>query len=168
MAERNGTLNIVSCFFTSYYDDVRDLDLGEFLAYCPLSQSVEDEAEFDALHMDWEIGEEGNRHNVTLHEMPVPTHRYRVADINDALEQYAGVTLDDLNTDWRHDDRMLYVPEYDAFYNFTSDFGPGQFFPRYGERSGDIVTLWSDSSVLRLRLTSDWFHILSHLPSGAT
>ena len=90
---------------------------------------------------------------MTLDRMPVPTHRYRVSRINDALMQYAGITLDDLSTDWRHDARMLYVPEYDAFYNFTSDFGPGMFEPRYGERSGDIVTLWGDSAVLRLQLT---------------
>ncbi|MBQ1620747.1 MAG: hypothetical protein II094_07065, partial [Oscillospiraceae bacterium] len=72
------TFSPISCFFTSYYSDPRDLDLAEFLAYCPLAESVEDEKEFDALQVDWEIGEGENRHYATLDEMPVPTHRYRV------------------------------------------------------------------------------------------
>ena len=165
----HSSATMVSCFFSSHYADPRDLDLAEFLAYCPLSEPVEDEAEFDALNLDWEIEDEnGVRSSMTLDRMPVPTHRYRVSRINDALIQYAGIMLDDLSTDWRNDERMLYVPEYDAFYNFTSDFGPGFFEPRYGERSGDIVTLWGDSAVLRLQLTDGGYHILSHLPSGAT
>ena len=146
-------LNLAACFFSSYYADPRDLDLSEFLAYCPLSEPVEDEAEFDALNIDWETEDEnGVRRPMTLDRMPVPVHRYRVSRINDALMQYAGITLDDLTTDWRRDERMLYASAYDAFYNFTSDFGPGVFVPRYGERDGDAVTLWSNGAVLRLRL----------------
>ena len=163
---RGEEMNLVACFFSSYYADVRDLDLCEFLAYCPLSEPTGDEAEFNALHLDWEIEDEnGVRRPMTRDRMPVPVRRYRVSRINDALMQYAGVTLDDLTTDWRHDERMIYAPEYDAFYNFTSDFGPGVFEARYGERDGDAVTLWSDSAILRLRLTDGGWHIQSHLPS---
>ena len=149
-----------SCFFTSTYSDPRDLDLAAFLAYCPLRETVSD---------DWgTIRDDAEREAVTASgKYPgdfVPTHRYRVADIDGALTRYAGVTLDELATDWRHDGRMLYLPEYDAFYNFTSDFAAGVFQPRYGERDGGAVTLWSDDAVLRLRLTDGGYHILSHLP----
>lgn len=161
-------LNLAACFFSSYYADVRDLDLCEFLAYCPLSETMVDETEFNALHLDWQVEDEnGVRRRIRRDEMPVPVRRYRVSRINDALMQYAGVTLDDLTTDWRHDERMIYVSEYDAFYNFTSDFGPGVFDARYGVRDGDAVTLWSDSAVLKLRLTDGGWRILSHLPSEA-
>ena len=153
-------LNVASCFFTSTYADPRDLDLAAFLAYCPLGETISD---------DWgTIIDDAERAAVTASgNYPgdfVPTHRYRASDVNDALMQYAGVTLDELTTDWRRDGRLLYLPEYDAFYNFTSDFGPGVFEARYGERDSDAVTLWSDDAALRLRLTDGGWHILSHLP----
>ena len=157
---RDEALNPVSCFFTSTYSDPRDLDLAAFLAYCPLGETVSD---------DWgTIRDDAERAAVTASgNYPgdfVPTHRYRVSDIDGALTRYARITLDELATDWRHDGRMLYLPEYDAFYNFTSDFAAGVFEPRYGERYGDEVTLWSDGAVLRLRLTGEGYRILSHLP----
>lgn len=167
------TCTPVSCFFTSAYADPRDLDLAKYLAYClPLAEPVEEEAEFESVVSGslWEefvSSEDGSARRRTLSEMPVPVHRYRVSRINDVLTQYAGITLDDLHTDWRHDGRTIYVPEYDAFYNFTSDFGPGVFEPRSGERSGDIVTLRGDHTVLRLRVTDGGYRILSHLPIGA-
>lgn len=163
----------VSCFFTSTYADPRDLDLAQFLAYCfPLEEPVEEEAEFESVVSGsfWEElvnSEDGSTRKRTLSDMPVPVHRYRVSRINELLSQYAGITVDDLSTDWRHDGRTIYVPEYDAFYNFTSDFGPGVFEPRSGERSGDIVTLRGDHTVLKLRVTDGGYHILSHLPIGA-
>ena len=162
------TLSPISCFFTSYYSDPRDLDLIEFLRYCPLAEGVEDEKEFDALHVDWEIGEGEDQHYATLDEMPVPTHRYRVSRINEVLRQYAGITLDDMHTDWRSVGEPPYLPEYDAFYNFTSDFGPGVFEPTSGTQTGDLVTLRSAHAELRVQvLGGDAFHILSYQPLGA-
>ena len=153
--------SMVSCFFTSLYSDPRDLDLAEFLRYCPLAEAVTDEAEFDALDHGWTVGRDG--HRATLAELPVPVWRYRVSAINEALTKYAGITLDDMRTDWRKDSRMLYSPEQDAFYNFTSDFGPGTFVPTAGEQTGDILTLRSASTVLTLRLTAGGWQILSYL-----
>ena len=149
--------SIVSCFLTSYYYSPRHLDLEEFLAYFPI-QGVVDETELDALRAayagsGWRILE--------LQELPVPVHRYRVADINAALTQYAGITLDDMSTDWRNEERMLYLPEYDAFYNFTSDFGPGMFAPESGEHLGSIVRLYGNHAALQLSGTPDSFQIMS-------
>ena len=39
---RYTTSTPVSCFFTSHYDDPRDIDLAEFLRYCPLSTTLGD------------------------------------------------------------------------------------------------------------------------------
>ena len=39
---RYTTSTPVSCFFTSHYDDPRDIDLAEFLRYCPLSTALGD------------------------------------------------------------------------------------------------------------------------------
>ena len=160
---RGEAVNPVTCFFTSSYDDARDLDLIAFLAYCPLAEDDVTDAEFDALDHGWMHGD----HRASLIEMPVPVHRYRVSRIDELLTRYAGVTVDELNVDWRHDERTIYSPDLNAFYNFTSDFGPGFFYPRYGEREGDVVTLWADYAVLRLRVTEDGYHILSHLRTRA-
>ena len=70
-----------------------------------------------------------------------PVHRYRAADISALLEQYAGITVADLNS-WAG---TLYLEEYDAFYNFTSDFGPGAFICSGGEKQGGVIRLWSDA-----------------------
>ena len=37
---RYTTSTPVSCFFTSHYDDPRDIDLAEFLRYCPLTTRI--------------------------------------------------------------------------------------------------------------------------------
>ena len=68
-------------------------------------------------------------------------------------------------------DNVIYLEEYDAWYNFTSDYGPGMFIPAYGMREGSTVTLWEMPSgngtpgdILTLEETADGFRILSHLP----
>ena len=148
--------SLVSCFFTSYYSTPRDINLDEFLTYCPLGMDINlpdgtmTEKEREALIATGKY-----------YGYDVPTWRYRVSDINAALTQYAGITLDDMTTDWRNDERMLYLPEYDAFYNFTSDFGPGTFVPESGMHLGSIVRLDSQWSTLQLSGTPDNFQIMS-------
>ena len=80
------------------------------------------------------------------------------------LEQYAGITTEDLSGVGM--DTVLYLEEYDAWYNFTSDYGPGMFIPVYGLREGSAVTLWEMSSkdTLILEETEEGFRIRSHLP----
>lgn len=159
----------ISCFFTSRYSDPRDMDAVEFLYYCPDQGILEvgDEAEFRMVQkkMDWRIGDDN--HLASLEEIPVPCHRLPRSYINEILTKYAGITVEEMHTDWLEE--ALYIPETDCFYTFTSDFGPGMFIPRYGERNGDIVTLWeapnaeSDTSdKLVLQKSGENWHILSH------
>ncbi len=151
---------VVSCFFTSYYSDPRDLDLSGFLDYCPLGEVIGTgdgtmtEAEHEAI-----VAALGGHDPSRV----VPTHRYRASDINAALMQYAGVTLDDLRVDWRSSGEVLYLSEYDAFYNFTSDWGPGLFFPRYGELRDNVLTLWSDNAAVEIVLSGGGWHMQAHM-----
>lgn len=46
---RYTTSTPVSCFFTSRYDDPRDIDLAEFLRYCPLGTTLGD-ADVEEFH----------------------------------------------------------------------------------------------------------------------
>lgn len=131
----------ISCFFTSSYDDPTQIDLEEFLAYCPLAEILENDEveEFQAVIAkdgswdDWEYGLDSPG------DLPVPTKRYPREKVSALLQKYAGVTVDEL--DWSG---CLYLEEYDAFYNFTSDFGPGFFPCTGGQIMEDTVLLWSD------------------------
>ena len=159
----------ISCFFTSQYSDPREMDAGEFLYYCPSQGNLgaEDEAEFQLVQakLDWRSGEDGHLASIT--ELPVPCHRLPRTYVNEILTRYAGITVEEMRMDWLEE--LLYIPETDCFYGFASDFGPGAFEVRYGEKSGDTVTLWEAAGaygeaadVLTLQKAGDGWHILSH------
>lgn len=164
-----GRATEISCFFTSLYNDPRDMDAVEFLYYCP-DQGIlelEDEAEWQLVQRkkDWRFGEDN--HLATIGELPVPVHRLPRTYINEILTKYAGITVEEMHTDWLTE--ALYIPETDCFYTFSSDFGPGTFYPCYGEKNGDIVTLWEapvgydgSTKVLTLQKSGENWHILSH------
>jgi len=127
-----------SCFFTSYYDRVEELDFEEFLCYFPSSDDVgdTDAEEFAALaalpEFYW-----GNARLPS--DLPVPTHRIPEEKVSAALAKWAGITLEDI----ADKSGTFYLEDYRAFYTFTSDFGPGVFNCAGGEVEGDSARLWS-------------------------
>ena len=151
--------NVWSCFFTSYYSDVRDMNFAEFLAYFPGDGSTVDEEEFAVLkeHPDFLFYGEVS----ALANMPVPVHRYPVRIINLVLKEYAGITVDDLDTSG-----VVYLEEYDAFYNHTSDAGGGMFYCTRGEIDGDIVRLYEEfdygTDMLILKKVGNNYQIVAH------
>ena len=130
----------ISCFFTSHYGSPEEIDFENFLYNCPAGVVLEDSdaAEFQAV-----ISADAPLSDSTLpSEYPVPVHRYRKEEVSALLETYAGITVDALNST----EGVLYLEEYDSFYNFTSDSGAGIFQCVGGEKTGDMVRLWSDTS----------------------
>lgn len=150
-----------SGFFTSYYDDVRELDFAAFLEYYPDdgTLSAGDEAESDALKAlpgyPWDMS-----------PGTVPTHRITRASVDAALERYAGITAAEL----ADTSGVPYLEEYDAWYTFTSDFGPGKFLCAGGEvdEAAGTARLWTepreDGGQAELALQRDGasWHIRSH------
>lgn len=138
----------VSCFFTSRYDSVEDLDFEQFMRYFPSSELVlaQDEEEFAALaalpEFHWEGLVSPDGRPLSPDDLPVPTHRIREEAVNAALSKWAGITLDDI----ADKSGVLYLEDYHAFYTFTSDFGPGVFSCAGGEADVDTARLWSDRS----------------------
>ena len=136
----------LACFFTSFYEDVTELDFEEFLRYYFVENTDledEDTEEFQALAalpgfpFDKESLETwGNRPS----GLPVPVHRISKAAVDRTLETYAGITTADL----KNTDSILYLSDYDSYYNFTSDYGPGWFEAVEGAREGDTVRLRSE------------------------
>ena len=129
----------VSCFFTSHYDDPRDIDLAEFLRYCPLSTTLGD-ADVEEFHAVLDtLGIENAERFKVPDDWAVPVRRMPKSDVSALLMQWADITVDDL----RDQEDAIYLAQYDAFYEFTSDFGPGSFIPVGGEQYGDSIRLWS-------------------------
>lgn len=124
----------VSGFFTSYYDDVTRLDFAAFLQYFPDdgTLSAGDEAEAAALAAlpgyPWGISPGS-----------VPIHCITRASVDAALERYAGITSAGL----ADTSGVPYLEDYDAWYTFTSDFGPGTFVCAGGQVEGDTALLWT-------------------------
>lgn len=151
--------NIWSCFFTSYYADVREMDFAAFLKYFPGDGSEVDEAEFAVLKEQKDFMFYGEVSS--LADMPVPVNRYPAQRINQMLTEYAGITVDDLDTSG-----VDYLSEYDAYYNYTSDFGPGMFTCTRGEIDGDVVRLYEEmdygTDLLILKRVETGYQILSH------
>lgn len=138
----------VSGLFTSYYDDVKDLSFADFLYYFPDDGLVEDadQEEFDALAAlpDFPFAEEAaNLGWTSPSDLPVPIHRILRSSVDETLERYAGITSADLT----NTDDTLYLPEYDAWYTFTSDFGPGFFICAGGQvdEAAGSALLWTDT-----------------------
>ena len=150
--ENGSYMNPVCSFFTSYYERPEDLDLVEFLRYFGLVESpVGDDAEFEALKAaeGWPFSAD------RLDQMPVPVHKYSRADVDAYLEEHAGITTADLTAFPDSTADLLYLPEYDAFYNFTSDAGPGMFICETGRREGDLLILTGGGKELTLEETED-------------
>lgn len=151
----------VSGFFTSSYDDVRALDFAAFLCYFPDNGTLNagDEAEAAALAAlpgyPWDMS-----------PGDVPTHRITRASVDAALERYAGITAAEL----ADTSGVPYLEEYDAWYTFTSDFGPGTFACTGGEvdEAAGTALLWTEPredggrAELALQRDGESWHIRSH------
>ena len=130
--------NPICSFFTSYYERPEGLDLVEFLRYFGLGNGpVEDGPEFEAL----KAAEGWPFHVDHLDQMPVPIHKYSRADVDAYLEEHAGITTSDLTTIPDSTADLMYLPECDAFYNFTSDASPSLFVCADGRWEGNRLDI---------------------------
>ena len=149
-----------SCFFTSYYRDVRALDFEKFMRYFPGDGSTAGAEEFELLKgtEGWPFSQED-----TLDTIPVPIHKYPARLVDAILREYAGITTAEVDTSG-----VAYLEEYDAYYNYTSDFGAAAFHCTSGERVGDLLYLYSDTEEgttrLTLRETGNSYHVLALQP----
>ncbi len=133
----------ISCFFSSYYDRPEDIDLSRFLKYCPLGEPVTDEEEFQEVKKtaDFEFGSD------TLRSMPTPLWKYYKEEVDSLLLKYSGITTDDLSGGLHYLKDTVYVESQKAFYNCTSDFGPGSFAATKGMRQGNLIILTDSKEV---------------------
>lgn len=155
--------NPLCCLVSCYYEKPEDIDLSVFLAYSFVVERGPDwepvgEEEFQTLReqADW-LGE-------SREEWRTPIGRIPRAQVDAFLEKYTGITTAELAAPWAEKE-FIYLEEYDAYYNFTSDFDPGWFEYEEGVRDGDIVRLtgYGQELTLEKQPDSSW-HFVSFLP----
>ena len=164
----------VNGFFTSTYDDVRELNLNNFLTYFGECGGHDiSEEEFAQLNAKW-----GFRVD-SVADFPLPIHCYPASAVEGVLRRFAGIGLADLKDIQEPFSDYTYLEETDAFYNTTSDYSPGYFICSGGEiePGGDYALLYG-SAVGRLSgdavlsLTKDgenWYiHSFSVTPAMET
>ena len=133
----------VNGFFTSTYDDVRDLNLNNFLAYFgECGEEDISEEEFAQLNAKWEFRVD------SVEDFPLPIHRYPASAVEDVLKRFAGIGLADLTDMQTPFSGYTYLEDTDAFYTTTSDYNPGYFCCTSGEiePDGDTVLLYGSTA----------------------
>ena len=159
-----------SGFFNSYFDSPENINLSDFLCYFP-GETVSDEKEFEAVNADEECFFPDY---ATLDTIPVPVHKYPAESVDKALREHAGISLDDIPDSRQSQNGLVYLEEYDAYYNFTSDALAGPHFD-FGEILGKFVRLYSASyyeegvyDVVTLEKRSEKYYFCSRVSVGPT
>lgn len=133
----------VNGFFTSTYDDVRDLNLNNFLAYFgECGEEDISEEEFAQLNAKWEFRVD------SVEDFPLPIHRYPASAVEGDLKRFAGIGLADLTDMQTPFSGYTYLEDTDAFYTTTSDYSPGYFRCTSGEiePDGDTALLYGSTA----------------------
>ena len=155
----------VNGFFTSTYEDVRELNLKEFLAYFgECGEEDISEEEFAQLKDKW-----ADFKAERLEDFPLPIHRYPASAVEAVLQRFAGIGLADLKDIQKPFSGYTYLESTDAFYNTTSDYSPGYFTCTGGsiDAFGEYVQLfgWASrfpgESILRLEKDGENWYIKS-------
>ena len=153
----------LSSMFTSLYNDVRDIKAWDFLLYFPgepfepmneaeqqIATRIKDWLGFERDYSTWE--------GSAVYRIPRPA-------VDAFLQQYAGVTVEDMHTNWF--EKVTYLPETDCFYILHSTYeASNRFNPCGGVVNGDVVTLWERGMVLDLRRVYNPFYILKLEKNG--
>lgn len=149
-------LNPISHFFTSYYETPEQLDMSKFVYYIPRETflTAEDKDEIEKLKASgsWLPFDD-------INDSPVPFGRIPFATVEQYLQKYMHVSLKDMT----NMGDALYLEEYETFYSYASDFGPGTFYCTRGEINGNVITLYSDHAKLTLKKDGANYYIISHV-----
>lgn len=149
-------LNPISHFFTSYYESPEQLDMGKFVYYMPRETflTAEDQDEIAKLKASgaWLPFDD-------INDSPVPFGRIPAATVEQYLQKYMNVSLKDMT----NMSDALYLEEYQSFYSYASDFGPGTFYCTSGEINGNVITLYSDHAKLTVKKDGTNYFIISHV-----
>ena len=136
--EDSETFSDVNGFFRSFYNKPEEIDLEEFMRYFGRQNWVNENDNKEEFEEIARLYKEKTGSDLAEQLVFAPPIKYNKADVDEVLMKYAGITSDDLiKKDY---DQLLYSEKYQAYYNFTSDFGPGQFNPDEGYAEDGVYT----------------------------
>ena len=143
---------MTNMMLSSYYDTAADIDLYELFYNGPTGiQEEVTEAEQTA------IGP------VTFEHYPIKTQR---TEMDDFLQKYAGVTLDETNK--KYLDQFIYLEEYDAYYLLHGDtnFQRCKVLSLEKNEDGTIVLTYEQESgekeIVTLKESGDSYQFISN------
>lgn len=162
-------VNPRTCWVSSYYRWPEEVDLSALLRHFSPGAELSGEAEFEALKAaeDWPFGD------ISRDQMPVPIHKYLRSDVDAGLKEHMGITTEYLYSvpysgpgarEYSRSAPFLYLPEYEAYYNFVSDVDPGSFQCTSGWYSEGMARLTGDTQVLTLENWNGNWRFRSFLP----
>ncbi len=123
-------LSEVNGFFRSFYSEPKEIDLEEFIRYFGIRSWLTENSDSEELEEIGRLYKEKTGGDLADQLVFTPAVKYNKSDVDKVLMKYADITSDDLDQGSFSD--LLYSEKYEAFYNFTSDFGPGMFSPDEG------------------------------------
>lgn len=131
-------LNIRNQFLSSLYNEPADIDLFQ-LFYCGsgIEEGITDEELRAVMEKSGMTG--------SVEDIPCACQKNSRSNIDKILNDYIDITLDDTNQVGL--DQYVYLPQYDAYYNFHGDTNYRtsiRFFR--GERTGDTIRLYYDDT----------------------
>ena len=150
------TINPICHFFSSYYENVAELDMELFVYYIPRETYLteNDKEEIDSLRKSG-----AQLPFKEIENSPVPFGRIPYTTVDKYLQIYANMSLEDM----KNMGNVIYSDEYKSFYSYASDFGLGFFNCTGGTIDGNIVILYSDNATLTLNHDGDNYYIVSHI-----
>ena len=141
--------NISAMFVQGYYNRPEEMNAAAFLYYFPSRILVTDEAEYDDLKETWASYGRNVKEDSKIENHPVPLHKIPKEMVNEALEKYMGITVDDLmnsDLDSLAENGVYYMEKYDCFYSEASDSIGNSFVCTSGEKFSDgTVVLYSEN-----------------------
>ena len=152
-------VNPLSNLLLSNYSKPEEMSAVPFLYYFPSGLLITDEAEFDDLKELWASYGHTVREGTKIADYPVPLHKIPKTMVNEMLEKYMGITVEEL----KHSDlyvlaenSIYYMEKYGCFYSTASDSGGSSFVCTSGEKFPDgTVILYGENSILTLKLHPD-------------
>lgn len=156
--------NPLSAFFTCFYQCPEEIDLSAFLEYWPLTEEDDGTVGPEEYAALTELESWSFERDRPQEDMPVPIHRYPGDRVDDFLTEHAGVKTEALAAPWTRD--LYWLEDFRAYYNTTSDFGPGIFVCESGWYTDREARLTGGSAVLTLRKEGDRWLFQSFLPEG--
>lgn len=143
---------IISTFLISYYANPEGMNPASFLYYFPSGLLITEESEFEDLKEVWASHGYTVPEGTTIEDYPLPLHKIPRSMVNEALEKYMGITIEELENfdlDYLAEGSVYYMEKYDCFYSTASDAHGSRFNCVSGEKFDDgMVVLYDDASNL--------------------